>query len=108
MHASMMQPSAADRATEFTAVDGTGEQFNGFTLMVEAYAAIWLILLVWLVFIWRKQADLGARVEGLEAAILRAERRAMGDAKAGESNAKPKPGEGGKESGKESGMETSA
>jgi len=38
MHASMMQPSAADRATEFTAVDGTGEQFNGFTLMGEAEA----------------------------------------------------------------------
>ena len=99
MHASMMQPSAADRATEFTAVDGTGEQFYGFTLMVEAYAAIWLILLVWLVFIWRKQADLGARVEGLEAAILRAERRATGEAKAGENKAKPKPAE--------SGMETS-
>lgn len=88
MHASMMQPSATDRATEFTAVDGAGEQFDGFTLMVEAYAAIWLVLLVWLIFLWRKQVDLGARVEGLEAAILRAERRTVAAAKAGERTAK--------------------
>jgi CcmD family protein len=81
MHASMIQPSADDRATEFTAVDGTGEQFNGYTLMVEAYAAIWLILMVWLVFIWRKQANLMARVEGLEAAITRAERKRAGTEK---------------------------
>jgi hypothetical protein len=73
MAISMIQPTAADdRATEFKAVDGTGEHFNGYTLMVEAYAAIWLILMVWLVFIWRKQAQLTARVEGLEGAIARA------------------------------------
>ena len=75
MHASMIQPTAADdRATEFKAVDGTGEQFDGYTLMVEAYAAIWLILLVWLAHIWRKQQNLAARVDGLEGAIARAER----------------------------------
>lgn len=70
------QPSAADdRATDFKAVEGTtGEHFNGYTLMVEAYAAIWLILMVWLVFLWRKQADLTSRVEGLEEAIARAEK----------------------------------
>ena len=32
MHASMMQPSAADRATEFTAVDGTGAIIGEATL----------------------------------------------------------------------------
>ncbi|MBX3215768.1 MAG: CcmD family protein [Labilithrix sp.] len=74
----MIQPTADDRATEFEAVDGTGEQFSGYTLLVEAYAAIWLILLVWLVFIWRKQADLAARVAGLESALDRAEKRAAG------------------------------
>ncbi|MBX3222550.1 MAG: CcmD family protein [Labilithrix sp.] len=76
MHTSTTQPTADDRATEFQAVDGTGEQFSGYTLLVEAYAAIWLILFVWLVFIWRKQADLAARVEGLEGALTRAEQKA--------------------------------
>ncbi len=76
MHASMTQPTTADdRATDFTAVDGTGEQFNGNTLMVEAYAAIWLIMMVWFAFIWRKQQTLAARVEGLEGAIARAEQK---------------------------------
>jgi len=84
MHASIgREPTtpADDRATEFKAVEGTGEQFSGYTLMVEAYAAIWLILMVWLVFIWRKQADLAARVAGLEGAIDRAEQKAAGKSK---------------------------
>ena len=68
------QPPASpdDRATEFKSVGDTGEHYNGYTLMVEAYAAIWLILMVWLVMLWRKQASLTARVIGLEAAIDRA------------------------------------
>lgn len=76
MHLAMNQETpAADRATEFTAVDGQTEHYSGFTLMVQAYAAIWLILMVWLVLIWRKTAQLGARVDGLERAIARAEAR---------------------------------
>ena len=76
MHASMIQPTPADdRATEFKAVDATGEHYSGYTLMVEAYAAIWLIMLVWLALIWRKQQNLAARVDGLEGAIARAERK---------------------------------
>lgn len=71
--------SPADRATEFTAVADTGEHFNGYTLMVEAYAAIWIVLMFWLVFLWRKQADISARLDGLEAAIARAERKAGTD-----------------------------
>jgi hypothetical protein len=75
--------SPDDRATDFQAVTGdTGEHFNGYTLMVEAYAAIWLILMVWLVFLWRKQAELGARVTGLEAAIARADKKAAAPPKA--------------------------
>jgi hypothetical protein len=77
MAASMIQPNAPDdRATEFKAVEGTGETYSGYTLMVEAYAAIVLILCAWLFFIWRKQASITARVEGLEGAIARAERAA--------------------------------
>jgi hypothetical protein len=78
--------SADDRATDFQAVDGaTGEQFSGYKLMVEAYAAIWLIMLAWFFFIWRKQADITDRVRGLEAAIDRAEKRMQKD-KAGSSS----------------------
>jgi len=67
---------ADDRATDFKAVEGTtGEHFNGYTLMVEAYAAIWIILMLWIGLLWRKQADLNGRVSGLEAAIGRAERK---------------------------------
>lgn len=88
MHASMIQNVAApaagspdDRSTEFKAVEDSGEQFSGNTLMVEAYAAIWLIMMVWLALIWRKQVSLASRVEGLEGAIARAERKAVAKSK---------------------------
>jgi CcmD family protein len=73
----LQQPSAADdRATDFKAVEGdTGEHFSGYTLMVEAYAAIWIVLMGWLLLIWRKQLDLAKRVDGLESAIARAEKK---------------------------------
>jgi hypothetical protein len=79
---SQAQPSAADdRATDFKAVEGdTGEHYSGYSLMVEAYAAIWLILMAWLVMLWRKQGELTRRVTGLEEAITRAERKGAGKA----------------------------
>jgi len=40
--------------------------------MVEAYAAIWMIIMFWLVLVWRKQATLHRRVDDLEHAIDRA------------------------------------
>ncbi len=61
----------ADRATEFTAVDG-GEHYNGSTLMVVAYAAIWVLLMAWIYMLWRKQTVLGERLDGLERSIDRA------------------------------------
>ncbi len=77
-----LQPTADDRATEFTAVTGqTGEQYNGYHLMVGAYAAIWLIMMAWLGLLWRKQASLSARIDGLEGALVRAERKAAGGSK---------------------------
>lgn len=60
-----------DRATEFTAVEG-GEHFSGSTLLVEAYAAIWLVMMAWIFLLWRKQASLNERLEGLERTIDRA------------------------------------
>lgn len=60
-----------DRATQFQAVQG-GETYSGDKLVVEAYAAIWLILMVWIGMLWRKQQSLTMRLDGLEAAIDRA------------------------------------
>lgn len=71
-----------DRATEFQAVQG-GETFSGEKLVVEAYLAIWLILMVWIGLLWRKQQSLTMRLDGLEAAIDRATA-----AKAGKSDSK--------------------
>ncbi|CAN5925564.1 hypothetical protein BH11MYX4_BH11MYX4_32410 [soil metagenome] len=74
-----------DRATEFTAVDPNTEQFNGSTLLVEAYAAIWVILMGWLFLLWRKQAGLAVRLDDLERTIDRAAAAAENKAKAGAS-----------------------
>jgi CcmD family protein len=75
-------PSAAvepsDRSTTFQAVEGGTETHSGTTLMVEAYAVIWTILMVWLVMLWRKQSRLNERLEGLEQAIDRAAAKGSG------------------------------
>jgi hypothetical protein len=57
------------------AAPGGEERFSGSTLLVEAYAAIWLIMMAWILLLWRKQASLTARLDGLEAALDRAEKR---------------------------------
>jgi CcmD family protein len=68
------QPSPDGRAADFKPVEGApAEQYSGGALLVEAYAAIWLIIIAWLFFMWRKQSSLSARLDGLEAAIDRAE-----------------------------------
>jgi CcmD family protein len=65
----------SDRATTFQPVEGGNEQHSGSVLMVEAYAMIWTILMVWLVTMWRKQAKLNERLDGLEGAIAKASSR---------------------------------
>ncbi len=62
----------ADRATTFQPVEGGNEQHSGSVLMVEAYAMIWTLLMVWLITMWRKQTRLNERLEGLEGAIAKA------------------------------------
>jgi|SRR5580704_19643204 CcmD family protein len=64
-----------DRATTFQPVEGGGEQRSGATLMVAAYSIIWTLLMVWLVLLWRKQARLNERLDGLEGAIVAASAR---------------------------------
>ncbi len=65
-----------DRATTFQPVEGGSEQRSGETLMVAAYSVIWTLLMVWLVFLWRKQARLNDKLDGLEGAIVAASARA--------------------------------
>ena len=59
-----------DRATTFQAVEGGAtEQHSGTTLMVEAYSVLWVILMGWIVLVWRKQSGLNTRLDELERAI---------------------------------------
>ena len=74
-----------DRATQFTAVDPNAEQYSGSTLLVEAYAAIWIILMAWIFLLWRKQASLAERLDDLERTIDRAAAAAEKRAKTGAS-----------------------
>ena len=87
LHDLQTQPAPAptgstpdDRSTTFQPVTGGEEQHSGTTLLVEAYAVLWVILMAWLLFMWRKQATLGTRLDDLEKAIDRA---AAGKAKQG-------------------------
>jgi len=66
--------SPDQRSTGFRAVEGGPEIASGTTLLTEAYAAIWLLLLGFLVLGWRRQIKIDTRVDELEQA-LRAVRR---------------------------------
>jgi hypothetical protein len=68
----IIQPTPDDRATEFKAVDASQQQYKGETLLVVAYAGIWLFLMVWLLQMWRTQRGIRKRIDGIEAAIDRA------------------------------------
>jgi CcmD family protein len=64
-----------DRATTFQAVKGEPEHYSGETLLVSAYAALWVIILVWVALVWRKQASLGSRLDDLERVLGEAARK---------------------------------
>ncbi len=78
-----------DRSTTFQPVEGGTEQHSGATLLIEAYAVLWVILMGWLVFQWRRQAALGARLDGLERALDRAATKASQAGQAGHKPDKP-------------------
>jgi hypothetical protein len=68
------QAKSADppqRSTEFQAVEGGAEMVSGGTLLVEAYCALWLILLAFLLVSWRRQGQIDQRVDELEKALAR-------------------------------------
>jgi hypothetical protein len=72
------QPTSPDdRATEFKPVEGASaqEHYKGETLLVYAYAGIWLMLMFWLFQMWKTQRRIAGRIDGLETAISRATSR---------------------------------
>jgi hypothetical protein len=69
---SALQDTPSDRATSFQPVQGGGEHYSGEVLLVAAYGALWTVLFVWLVLVWRKQASLTVRLDGLQREIDRA------------------------------------
>ena len=64
-------PEPGQRSTEFRAVEGGTEMVSGGALLVEAYAALWLILLGFLLVSWRRQGRIDAREDELEKALAR-------------------------------------
>ncbi len=61
------------RSTTFQAVESNQpEQHSGSTLLVEAYVVLWLILMAWLLSMWRRQASIHARLDDLETVIDKA------------------------------------
>jgi hypothetical protein len=61
--------SPDDRATSFQAVKGEPEHYSGETLLVSAYAVLWVIILAWVALVWRKQAAMATRLDDLERVI---------------------------------------
>jgi CcmD family protein len=69
-----------DRATTFQAVQG-GEapHYSGEVLLVSAYAILWVILLGWVAFLWRKQSELNGRLGDLERVLDQAASKAAAE-----------------------------
>lgn len=57
---------AGERATQFQAVEGGPETTSGELLLVEAYAAVWLVVFAFVFVSWRRQARIDARMGELE------------------------------------------
>ncbi|KYF66947.1 CcmD family protein [Sorangium sp. So ce119] len=74
-HAALQQPTGTttdDRAQSFRPVQGGNELQSGEKLLVEAYAAIWLIVFAMVFLSWRRQKQIDRRIDALEAAVQRA------------------------------------
>ncbi len=63
--------SADDRSQAFRPVDGGGEVQSGDRLLVIAYMAIWLCVVVFVVMSSRKQSRIDARIAALEGALAK-------------------------------------
>lgn len=63
--------SADDRGMGFKAVEGGQEMQSGERLLVIAYMVIWVLILGFVAFSFRKQARLDARIQALETALAK-------------------------------------
>jgi CcmD family protein len=61
--------TADERSTSFQPVQGGTNLQSGEKLLVEAYAAIWIILFGLILISWRRQSRLDRRIRTLEDAI---------------------------------------
>ena len=64
-----------DRATTFRAVQGGGETVAGGKLLIAAYAIVWVIVLLVVVRIFRRQNGVARELGELEGAIRRAQKQ---------------------------------
>lgn len=62
---------ADDRAQAFKAVEGGQEMQSGERLLVIAYMVIWVLILGFVAFSFRKQSRLDARIVALESALAK-------------------------------------
>jgi CcmD family protein len=65
--------SPEERSTEFVAVEGGRETTSAEALLVTAYVVMWGIILIFLLFTWRRQTGLERRLGDLERSLDRAE-----------------------------------
>ena len=70
-----------DRSTTFRPVQGGDQMQSGEHLLVEAYAAIWVVLFALILLGWRRQRRIDARVAGLEVALAAARAESSANAK---------------------------
>ena len=70
--ASSAPGDVGDRSTTFQPVEGGTEHRSGETLLVSAYAGLWMVLLGWVMFQWTKQTALGRRLDELERLVAKA------------------------------------
>jgi hypothetical protein len=70
-----------DRSTTFRPVQGGDQMQSGEHLLVEAYAAIWVVLFALILLGWRRQRRIDARVAGLEVALAAARAESSTNAK---------------------------
>ena len=79
--AASVPTDVGDRSTAFVPVEGGTDHRNGETLLVAAYAGLWVLLMGWVVIQWTKQTALGRRLDDLEGAVARAEAEARAKGK---------------------------
>ena len=65
-------PSPDDRSTDFHAAQGEAQQYSGEALLVSAYGALWIVLMIWVAIGWRKLSRVADRLDDLERVIDKA------------------------------------